>query len=173
MHSILTKIVATAALVISSLLVPVTIGAASAANDSETQIRLLLDNWAKAFHDRDIEKIMSMYDPAGVVAYDIVPPLQYASYAAYKKDYVQFLAQYKGPIEVKFQGLRVVAGNDVAFAYVLEHLSGALVDGTKSDMWIRVTSCFRKVHGRWLDVHDHISVPADLDTGKAMLALQP
>jgi ketosteroid isomerase-like protein len=40
-------------------------------------------------------------------------------------------------------------------------------------MWVRFTSCFRKIHGRWLDTHDHVSVPTDFDTGKARLDLTP
>jgi hypothetical protein len=29
------------------------------------------------------------------------------------------------------------------------------------------------MNGRWLAVHDHISVPVDFDTGKALLDLKP
>jgi ketosteroid isomerase-like protein len=66
-----------------------------------------------------------------------------------------------------------VSGGDVAFAYMLEHYAGVLKDGSKSDIWRRDTSCFRKIGSRWYDVHDHVSVPADFATGKAMLALKP
>jgi len=48
-----------------------------------------------------------------------------------------------------------------------------LVNGQKSEMWLRFTSGFRKINGRWFDVRDHISVPADLDSGEEMTALTP
>jgi hypothetical protein len=50
---------------------------AATTNEDESEIRALLDRWAKAFQSHDIDGIMSNYAPAdAVVAYDIVPPLQ-------------------------------------------------------------------------------------------------
>ena len=51
--------------------------------------------------------------------------------------------------------------------------SGTLSNGQKSEVWARFTSLFRKVNGKWLDFHDHISVPTDMESGKAMLELKP
>ena len=147
---------------------------ASAAANNEAEIRQLLDRWAKAFRARDVTGIMSVYAPGdSVVAYDIVPPLQYVGYDAYRKDYEEFLAQYDGPIDLEFRELRVVAGDDVAFIHSLERISGTLKNGQKSEMWIRATSGLRKISGRWLIVHDHISAPVDFETGKAALNLKP
>ena len=53
----------------------------------ESEIRALLDRWAKAFEARDIDLIMSNYASGdAVVAYDIAPPLQYKGKEAYRKD---------------------------------------------------------------------------------------
>ena len=41
------------------------------------------------------------------------------------------------------------------------------------DMWIRATSGLRKIKGKWLIVHDHVSVPADMATGKSAMDLKP
>ena len=94
-------------------------------NPNETQIRQLYDGWAKAFRAHDVDAIMSIYAPANaLIAYDIVPPLQYVGNAAYRKDYETFLAQYDGPIDVEYRDLRIVAGDDVAFIHTLERISG-------------------------------------------------
>src|SRR5262249_23720103 len=147
-------------------------GGEARASTDEARIRDLMNNWAKAFHDKNLGAIMSMYEPGNeLVAYDLVPPLRYVGYEAYKKDYVSFLAQYKGPIDVEFRDMTIFAGDTVAFAHGLERFSGVLVNGQKSVMWLRFTSCFRKIKGRWLDVHDHVSVPADLDHGTALTGL--
>ena len=144
------------------------------ATPDEAAIRKLLDNWAKAFHDKDVNAIMAMYKPGReLVAYDIVPPLRYVGYSAYKRDYNEFLAEYKGPIDVTFRHMVIVAGDTVAYAHGLERISGVLQGGQKSDMWVRFTSCFRKINGKWLDTHDHVSVPVDLNHGKAMVDLTP
>ncbi|GAC1303028.1 MAG: nuclear transport factor 2 family protein [Steroidobacteraceae bacterium] len=141
---------------------------------NEAQVRQVIEPWAKAFRARDLDGIMSVYAAGdAVVGYDLVPPLQYRGSAAYREDYAKFLAQYAGPIDIKFHDVRVVAGEDVAFVHALERIIGTLKDGQKSEMWVRATSGLKKIHGRWLIVHDHISVPADFETGKAVLDLKP
>ncbi len=143
-------------------------------NKSEAKIRELYDRWAKAFRAHDIDDIMSVYEPGdAVVAYDIVPPLQYKGHDAYRKDYEEFLAQYDGPIEVEFRDLRIVAGDNVAFVHSLERISGTLKNRQRSDLWLRVTSGLRKAKGKWLIVHDHVSVPVNMETAKAALDLKP
>lgn len=146
----------------------------SEAKNDEAAIRELYDRWSKAFTSRDIDGIMAVYAPGdSVVGYDIVAPLQYVGKDAYRKDYEAFLAQYVGPIDIEYRDLRIVASGDVAFIHALERMSGTLKNGQKSDIWVRATSGLRKIKGKWLIVHDHISVPADLDTGKAVLDVKP
>jgi len=51
---------------------------------------------------------MANYAPGdAVVAYDVVAPLQYKGKDAYRKDYLEFLAQYDGPIQLEFRDMRV------------------------------------------------------------------
>ncbi len=144
--------------------------AAAHANDAE--IRAVYDRWAKVFEARDIDGIMALYAP-DVVAYDVVPPLQYKGRDAYRKDYLEFMGQYDGPIHVEYRDTQVFSSGDVGFIHALERFTGKLKNGQQSDMWIRATSGVIKVNGKWLIIHDHISVPADFDTGKALFDLKP
>ncbi len=147
--------------------------ARTAAND-EAEIRQLLDRWAKAFRARDLSGIMSIYEPGqALVAYDIVPPLEYTGFEAYKKDYQQFLDQFQGAIDIEYRDLSIIAGDTVAFSRGLERMTGIPKNGQKFDAWVRFTECYRKTNGHWLAIHDHISVPVDLDSGKAVLDLKP
>ena len=147
---------------------------ARTSQNDEAEIRQLLDRWAKAARSKDLTGIMSIYEPGDeLIAYDIVPPLQYTGYEAYKKDYQEFLDQFQGGIEIEYRGLKVVAGDNVAFSRGLERMSGTLKDGEKFDTWVRFTECYHKHHGHWRAIHDHISVPVDLATGKANLNLKP
>lgn len=146
-------------------------GAAGDEKAREAEIRAWLDRWAKAFSARDTKAIMSMYAP-DVLAYDLVPPLQYAGKDAYGKDYETFLAQYDGPVQVEFSDMHITTTPTLAYSAVLERVTGT-VKGQKSDIWVRVTSVYKKVDGNWLDVHDHVSVPTDMATGKSMLDLKP
>lgn len=144
------------------------------ANKDEAEIRALYDRWAKAFEAHDIDGIMSVYAPGdAVVAYDVVPPLQYKGKDAYRKDYLEFLAQYDGPIHVEYRDMRILSSGNVGFIHALERFTGKLKNGQQTDLWLRATSGLRKMHGKWLIVHDHVSVPIDFDSGKAMLDLKP
>jgi len=39
---------------------------------------------------------------------------------AYRKDYLEFLAQYDGPIHVEYRDMRIVNSGDVGFVHALE-----------------------------------------------------
>ena len=142
---------------------------ATAKQSDEAQIRQLLDDWKRAFEARDLEGIMKMYAPGDeLVSFDVVPPLQYKGYAAYKKDYEEFLAMFDGAPKVEILEIHVLAGKDIAYGYGTERLWGTLKGGRKFDANVRWTDGFRKVGGRWKVVHEHISVPVDFATGKAV-----
>jgi uncharacterized protein (TIGR02246 family) len=137
-------------------------------------VRRLLDRWERAFRAKDIDAVMSVYVPGpGLVAFDVAPPLARVGRDTYRSNYEEFFAQYEGPLDVELRDLRIVAGNDVAFIHCLERMTGTLKGGQKSEVWLRVTSGLRRINGRWLIIHDHISAPADFATGKAVLDLKP
>ena len=65
--------------------------------------RQLLDRWAKAVRTKDLPAVMSIYESGeGLIAYDIVPTLQYSGFDAYKKDYQEFLDQFQGGIDIEY-----------------------------------------------------------------------
>src|SRR5437870_1018459 len=57
------------------------------------EIRGWIDHWRKAVSAKDVDRVMELYTD-DVVAYDVVPPLQYVGKAAYRADYQQFFSQY-------------------------------------------------------------------------------
>jgi len=141
---------------------------------SETEVRTLLAKWKQAFEAKDVDAVMSVYAPgSALLAYDVVPPLEVKGRDAYRRNYEQFFAQYEGPLTVEFRDVNIVTGSDIAFLYALEKMSGTLKGGQKSDLWIRATSGLRKIDGRWMIIHDHISVPVDFETGKGRLDATP
>jgi ketosteroid isomerase-like protein len=144
----------------------------SSSGTGEAEIRAWLDQFTKMFEQKNVDRIMEFYAD-DVVAYDIVPPLRYVGKQAYRKDYETFLAQYQGNLRVEVKDLHVGASGDLGYAAGLELIGGTLSNGQKSEVWARFTSLFRKVNGKWLDFHDHISVPTDMESGKAMLELKP
>ena len=73
---------------------------AYAESRDEAAIRALIDRWTKAAHEKNVDGVMSIYQRGpSLVAYDLVPPLQYKGWDAYRDDYKAFFDQYDGPIE--------------------------------------------------------------------------
>lgn len=140
----------------------------------QKEISHLLANWQRAFEAKDVKGVMAMYAPgAQLVAYDIVPPLQYKGADAYAKDYGEFFGQFDGPLHVEIRDDHVEVSGSLAVAYGLERISGKLKSGQPVDSWLRYTSAFKKIDGQWRDIHDHVSVPVDMNTGKGALDLKP
>lgn len=148
--------------------------ASASSAKSEAEVRQLIGHWEAAFQAKDLDGVMSVYVPGTeLVAFDVVPPLQRLGYDAYRNNYKAFFAQYDGPLVLEMRNLEVNAGADVAFIHCLERMSGTLKSGEKSEVWLRVTSGLRKIHGVWRIVHDHVSAPVNFESGKAVLDLTP
>jgi len=142
--------------------------------ESAKQIQQLLERWAQAFDAKDVDGVMAMYAPgAALTAFDIVPPLQFKGADSYRKDYADFFAQFDGPLHVEFRDEHLEISGDLAVDYSLERIMGKMKNGTAVDTWLRATSVFKRTGGKWLDIHDHISVPADMASGKARMDLKP
>lgn len=128
--------------------------------------------WQRAFEGRDLNGVMAIYAP-DVVAFDVVPPLQFDGADAYRKDYASVFSGFKGPLRMSIPDVHIEQSGNVAFAFGLERLRGTTTDGAAVDMWVRFSDGWKREKGHWLVVNEHVSVPVDLATGKARLDLTP
>jgi ketosteroid isomerase-like protein len=138
----------------------------------EANIRRRISDLAAAVRAADLEGVMASYAPE-LVTFDIVPPLEKIGAEGKRKNWMDVFATYQHPLGYEIRDLTITIGDDVAFARSLNRISGARKDGTKIDQWVRWTAGLRKIDGNWLIVHDHVSAPTDVTTGKSMLYLEP
>ncbi len=138
----------------------------------DAQIRRLLEDWANAIRDKDIDLVMACYAP-DIVAFDMIPPLRYEGKEAYRKNWQMGFDCCEGNMDFETHDLELIVGDEVAFSHRLNRIRGKDSDGQEFDNWVRWTACFRKLDGRWLITHEHISVPIDMDSGKGLMDLQP
>ena len=138
----------------------------------EADIRRRIDNCANALHAMDLEGVMALYAP-DIVSFDIVPPLRHVGAEAKRKNWVDAFAAYQPPLGYEMRDLTITVGDDVAFGHSLNRISGTVQNGQRSEVWVRWTACFRKIDGTWLITHDHVSVPVDFASGRALLDLAP
>ena len=139
---------------------------------SEALIRQRLQDWAKALSAKDIDGAMSLYAP-DIVSFDINPPLRYAGTDNKRRAWLKVFAAYPGRFSYEVRDPSITTQGELAFVHSLNHVTGTLANGHTTDMWVRWTACFRRIDGAWLVVHDHVSVPADLEHGKAVTNLTP
>ncbi len=139
---------------------------------AEALIRQRVEDLVKGICAKDIDSIASIFAP-NLVSFDIAPPLRYVGANVKRRTWQGAFAAITGPIAYEVRDLKVTAHGELAFVHSLNHISGTLASGRTIDMWLRWTACLRRIDGVWLIVHDHVSVPADLEHGKAVTNLRP
>src|SRR5262245_50823500 len=139
---------------------------------TEALIRQRVEGLLKAVRAKDIDGVMAHYAPE-VVSFDIDPPLRYDGGTRKSRAWQELFAAYTGPIDYESHDLTIATQGKVAFAHSINHVSGTLAGGRRTDLWLRWTACFCRLGDAWLIVHDHVSVPADLEHGRALLDLTP
>jgi ketosteroid isomerase-like protein len=76
----------------------------------ETEIRQLIDGWAKALRAKDIDGVMSHYAP-DILVFDIAPPLLYRGANAYRKNFEEWFATWQGPIGYEIRDATITVGD--------------------------------------------------------------
>ena len=139
---------------------------------NETHIDKQITNFIKAFRAKDVDLMMSLFSPE-MVSFDIIPPLQYAGSDVYRKVWQETFALFQDPVNIEIRDLHIITDENVAFSYCFLRLNATMVNGDKIDYWERLTCCFQKVNNEWLIIHEHVSLPTDLKSGKAVMNLKP
>jgi uncharacterized protein (TIGR02246 family) len=151
-----------------------TVMPAQASSSDEAAIRALQSRFVAAFNAKDVDAIMKVYVPGkSLVVFDVVPPRQYVGADAYRKDWEGLFATFKGPVKFELADLHVAADGTLGYSHSIQHVSGTDTKDQPIDLTVRVTDVYRKINHKWLIVHEHVSVPVDLDTGKPDLASKP
>lgn len=118
---------------------------------NEAAIRTVIENWAKAVRDVDMERILAHHTD-DVLMFDVPMPIQSKGMAAYKKTWDLFFQYSKGgPGTFDLIDLQITAGDTAAFAHALLQVAGSTA---------RLTIGLRKVNGEWLIAHEHHSYPS-------------
>ena len=139
----------------------------------EAQICQRLESWTKALCTKDLDALMGHY-AQGILVFDLAPPLQYKGAAAYRKNWADWFPSFQGPIGYEIRDLSITTGDNVAFCYSLNRISGKRTNGEQTDVWVRATVGFRKIGGRWMITHEHFSVPFYMEPPyNASLDLKP
>jgi len=126
------------------------------AQQAETEIRALVEEWAAAVRRHDLPAILAFH-AADIVMFDLPPPLQAKGIDDYAKSWELFFRYHQQSRAFDVEELTVAAGDDVAYAF------GILRCGAGRDpagFLFRLTIGLRKIDGAWRVTHEHHSLPA-------------
>jgi len=133
-------------------------GTQAAASSNETEIKGLIDRWAKAVREENRAAIRADHDP-DMLMFDVPPPFLSQGLDAYMATWEPFFSTAEKPVRFHFTDVKVTAGDDVAFATAIGHCVD-LSSGKREELDFRLTMGLRKIDGRWRILHEHHSLPA-------------
>ncbi|WP_163513033.1 nuclear transport factor 2 family protein [Fodinicola acaciae] len=121
-------------------------------DDGETAVRAVQRHWSERTAAKDLAGLMENIDD------DIVSYEHAGNYDGIDDLREVCRAGLETGDDVTFEtpDLTVITREDIAVSWGLDHVRA---DGV--DSWSRGTRVFRKKNGRWLMVHQHLSVPLD------------
>jgi uncharacterized protein (TIGR02246 family) len=145
----------------------------SRTND-DAEVNASLQRLVAAVNAKDINGIMAYYVPdESLLVFDALPPRQYFGAAAFRKDWEGFLTAYPSTVHAEVSDWKTETEGNLAYGHGIFRTTGPDKDGKPLDLTVRITDVYRKINGKWLVIHEHVSWPVDLATGKADLSSKP
>ena len=127
--------------------------------DDEQEIRTLIERWAAAVHEGDMEGVLA--DHAGdIVMFDVPPPYDgVRGIDAYRETWPGFFEWQARGASFEIVALDVTAGADVAYAHALLRCGMPDELAANPANRLRLTLGLRREQGRWAVAHEHHSFP--------------
>ena len=126
---------------------------------NEDQVRELVENWAQAVRNKDIEKILAHHSD-DVVMFDVPKPFVSIGINAYSKTWDTFFAFTKlGVFEI--QESKVIADENVAFCFATMKCADKSNSEDFVELDFRLTIGLQKINDNWTIVHEHHSIPSE------------
>jgi uncharacterized protein (TIGR02246 family) len=129
--------------------------------DDEQLIRTLIERWAAAVHEGDMDRVLADH-AEDIVMFDVPPPHDgVRGIDAYRETWPPFFEWQSRGASFDIVSLEVTAGADVAYAHAL--LRCGMPDELEANPAnrLRLTLGLRKEQGRWLVAHEHHSFPLE------------
>ncbi|HET7002162.1 MAG TPA: nuclear transport factor 2 family protein [Puia sp.] len=126
--------------------------------ENEMQVRNLIENWAKAVRQKNIDGILAFHSE-NLVMYDVPEPFQSVGLEAYRKTWDIFF-KYTKPGVFDIHEIHIIAADDVAFVFGRMQCSDKAGREDYIPLNFRITIGLKKMNGQWMILHEHHSIPA-------------
>jgi len=146
---------------------------ASTRSSDEAEIRRLISAWSRALEAKDLKGLTANYAPDALL-FDVKPPHRVQGPAAIRKVWADCLPYFPKSFKSEHHDIQLTVGEDVAVWHGLHRMTPIdPPDHRCGQSWVRVTACYRKVEGKWLIIHEHVSFPFDCATGMIAPVVDP
>lgn len=140
--------------------------------NAEQEIREIYAAWFKGTAAKDIDAVMANIS-RDVVSYEHDSPLQYKGIDAVREVCQRGFDLSDGELKWDIPDLQIIVRDDIAITWGLNHMQVKGPDGKKIDSYSRGTRIFQKIDDEWQMIHQHVSYPYDVETGKTETELKP
>jgi uncharacterized protein (TIGR02246 family) len=131
----------------------------------KTEIRQLIRDFFTALEAKNIDRMLSFY-AAEAIMFDVKAPFQTKGAVAWKHTWEACIGYFPGTFQVETKDVHIYANENLAFAHFLFRFT-TQTDHPAAQTWMRATSCYKKIQGKWKIVHEHASVPFNPHTLQA------
>ncbi len=127
------------------------------------EIREVIEGRAERLSAGDVKAHLA-YSAPEVIHYSLAPPLGERVDTSDPAPIERWLTTFETPPKREVTRLEIVADGDVAFATSIDSMTATPKGSTEPfTLWFRVTIGLRRVDSHWLVVHEHESVPFQMD----------
>ncbi|MEJ7683616.1 MAG: nuclear transport factor 2 family protein [Segetibacter sp.] len=127
--------------------------------ENKAQIRQLVENWAHAVRNKDIQTILAHHSD-DIIMYDVPKPFQCIGIDAYCKTWDTFFTYTKLGV-FDFQELRIIADENIAFCFATMKCADKSNSAEFEELDFRLTIGLKKINDQWTIIHEHHSIPSE------------
>ena len=130
------------------------------ATEAEREIRALIERWAEAVHEGDLDGVVADHS-SDIVMFDVPPPNDgVRGIDAYRATWPPFFEWQRQGAVFDIVSIEVTAGDEVAFAHALLRCGTPDELAKNPDNRLRLSIGLRRDNGRWTVTHEHHSFPS-------------
>ena len=140
--------------------------------NNKAEIKKLIDDFMAALCAKDVKRMISHY-ATDAIMFDVKPPFQTKGAVAWKHTWEACIGYFPSSFQIEIRDLNIHVSGDVAISHFIFRLTGTAKDDPAAQTWIRTTTGYKRIQGRWKIVHEHGSVPFNPHTREAAFTLEP
>lgn len=121
--------------------------------------------WDQAVVDKNINALIDQCSPE-VSMFDVTSQLEGVD--VYKSEWEKFRPFFIEGMRISRKEMKLHASDKLAVLHCLSKVENNALKNQLQMPWCRTTLCLKKIDDAWKVVHQHISIPVDMKTGKAI-----